>query len=212
MKHNLSMTFFEDSISYYNAAIILSSCEQRNVDDQLFLTPILYLYRHSAELVIKAIILSYLERFSTENSIKDFFLYSEDGEKTKLQLMNCHSLNSLYSCLKYFDKNERIVSVFDDNELDFIDRVIKEIELIDKNSDYFRYPIGKNKEQHKRKFLAVSETDIMPDLSKVYQNFIYEGPNDKVITFTSIEQEYIELSENIRIMTNILIRKYKKDD
>ena len=212
MKDNLSITFFEDSISYYNAASVLCSCEQRSIDDQLFLTPILYLYRHSIELIIKTLIISYLERSLTPNSIKDFYLYSEDGERTKSQLMNCHSLNTLYSCLKHFDKTERIVSIFDNNELEFIDSVIKEIELIDKNSDYFRYPIGKHKEQHKRKFIAISETDIMPDLSQVYQNFIYEGPNNRVIAFTSIEKEYIELSENIRIVANIFINKYKKDD
>ena len=52
----------------------------------------------------------------------------------------------------------------------------------------------------------------MPDLSQVYQNFIYEGPYNKVIAFTSIETKYIKLSENIKIVAKILINKYKKDD
>jgi len=204
----LSVMFYEDATRYFNAAEVLSGSEQRDEDDQLFLTPILFLLRHSIELNIKAKIFQFLENTFSEGDLLEFKIILENGQVCKKKTIESHSIQNLFSCLRYLDKSERLVSIFDDDELSFSLKIVKEIESIDSQSDYFRYPISKNNQQHKRKFLSLSENEVASDIRNGKFLFLLESTDHKVIHFSTLEEKYIVLVENMRKFSYILLNKF----
>ena len=204
----LSVMFHEDAISYFNASEVLGGSENRDMDNQLFLTPILFLLRHSIELSIKAKIYQFIENITSEKDLLDCKIILEDGQECKKKVIESHSVQNLFSCLRYYDKSERLVSIFDDSELAFSLSTIKEIECIDSQSDYFRYPIGKNNQQHKREFLSLSEDGVAADIQNGKFLFLLESSNNKVIHFYTLEEKYIALVEKMRKLAYILLNKF----
>ena len=200
--------FHEDATSYFDASQVLSGSDKRDENDQLFLTPILFLLRHSIELSIKAKIFQFLENVSTEQDLLEFKIILENGQECKKKVIESHSVHNLFSCLIYFDKNQRLVSIFEDSELAFSLNTIKEIESIDSQSDYFRYPIGKNSQQHKREFLSLSEDGVAADIKNGRFLFLLESPTNKVIHFYTLEEKYIALVENMRKLAYMLLNKF----
>lgn len=203
----ISKMFYDDSKRYYKAAQLLTGSQARDEDDQLLLTPIFFLLRHSTELILKSLIIKFNES-SINFEVSKFVPHFEDGTLSKRQLLNIHSLKDLYSFLKYEIKNNNLFDIFNEKESKLIVKVINEVDGIDNKSDYFRYPISTNNRKHKRHFVSMSEDGIAPEINKGYFLFIFgDNDNNKVISFKANEK-YIKLVDNLSKIVNIFIEKY----
>lgn len=204
----LSKMFYADSLSYYKAASVLTGSQDRDIDEQLLLTPILFLLRHSIELITKALIIKLNEDSNDSFDITKYTPIFEDGTPSRKKLLEIHSVQELFSFIKYEDKNDRLASLFDDKEISFANKVIKDINSIDSKSDYFRYPIGKKKQEYKRHFISRSEDDVAPDIKNCYFLFLFGGPaTDKCIYFKANEK-YIKLAKAMATLIEIFINKF----
>ena len=202
----LSSLFYNDSYSYYKSALIISGSGYRKEDDQLLLTPILFLLRHAIELILKSFIIRTLE-YKNIQDISRCKLLMEEGCETNIKLLSCHSTFHLFSYVRYLDKQYRLVSIFDDNELEFSFKVIKDIEKIDSKSDYFRYPIDKNTKEFKRKFITRGKTGIAPEINNSNFLFLFGSPKNECVVFSTKEKKYLELVENMSTLYKILQKK-----
>lgn len=203
----LSSLFYNDSYSYYKSALIISGSGYRKEDDQLLLTPILFLLRHAIELILKANIIDILE-FNNQGILK-CKLVTENGIKTNIKLLNCHSISNLFSYLIYLNTQYSLVSVFNDNELKFSYRLINDIEDVDSKSDYFRYPINKNTKAYKRKFIIRGDIGIAPEIKSTNFLFLFGSPNDECVVFSTKEKKYLELVKDMTSLYKILQKKWK---
>lgn len=99
------------------------------------INPVLFLYRHSIELILKAII------------VTDYLLENYDYEKMKDKLRG-HSLESLWSktenvIRKYYKKDvEKNIK-----QLEFARKAVREIDFTDKDSTIFKYPYDRELEK-----------------------------------------------------------------
>ena len=204
----ISQMFYEDAVRYFKSANIVSNSYNRDIDDELLLTPILYLLRHSVELIIKALILKFVEQSNSDVDVSQFKPCFENGVKSSKRLLENHSIGELFSFLRYFDKNNRLCSMFDDSELKFANKVVRNINNIDAKSDYFRYPIGKNNKRNKRHFVSMSNDDLAPEINKGYFLFLFgDSSENKVIPFTA-DEKYIKLADEMGSLANMLMTKY----
>ena len=160
---------------------MLTGSQARDEDDQLLLTPIFFLLRHSTELILKSLIIKFNES-SINFEVSKFVSHFEDGSLSKRQLLNIHTLKDLYSFLKYQIKNNNLFDIFNEKESKLIVKVINEVDGIDNKSDYFRYPISTNNRKHKRHFVSMSEDGVAPEINRGYFLFIFgDNDNNKVL-------------------------------
>jgi len=113
----LSSMFYKDALTFYKLANILSSSKKREQDDQLLLSPILFLLRHSTELLLKALVIKLNENKNENFKIANFIPIHENGNPSKKSLLHIHSLQDLWSFIKFEDKNSRLVSLFNNEEI-----------------------------------------------------------------------------------------------
>lgn len=165
-----SKTLFDDARSYYTAAQILRDSGERYKDSQLLFAPLLYLLRHSLELLLKAYIVSSIEKFSPI-SVKDYELVDTNGiivkiNKKKMKVFHCHSILILFDCFTYLESQE-LASFFNNDKIKELRKTAVKIDAYDQKSDYFRYPLSAFGKINFRNFIKKPKTedlDVCPDL------------------------------------------------
>ena len=132
-----SEKFFEEAMSFWKSGRIIQHSPARVKDEQFLSAPIVYLYRHAVELLLKALI------------IRDGkALYSEEITTVLLPPHN-KPISSLHSLLSlYEDWNEITTSLLitpaDKKDRQELSRIIRRIEKCDKSSTFFRYPYDRH--------------------------------------------------------------------
>lgn len=131
---------FSYSEAYLNAAKRLASMENREYregDWNIFTIPLLFLFRHYVELVLKACIcmkkeLEILKAVSQSNASQEEVLRARDAMGEKLRCT--HDLSKLVGDMKKcFSEREEL---FSKSVQDYLNRLSN----CDKKSDVFRYP------------------------------------------------------------------------
>lgn len=149
------------AINYYDAYIKLANgiLDDKNPS---IIYPVIYLQRHTFELLLKSLILSSVQKQDVSNLTIN--IYNEGS----FNLGQSHSLAVLFK--KYIDiqSKYKLVIDIDKNFLRDIEKIVKKFDNIDRSSDYYRYPITKNEKITKNRLFVSG--DIVPDLSKNIMN------------------------------------------
>ncbi|WP_405157920.1 hypothetical protein [Paenibacillus sp. FSL H8-0283] len=122
--------------------------------------PVLYLYRHSIELFLKSLIMHIHEELNipyllVTSSENHQFMVNDKGNP--LYIENCHSLQLLFEYLcKLIKENDEDLKLQAPKANWLITGRIrgymKSIYELDDKSDYFRYPISRDKSKDKAKY------------------------------------------------------------
>lgn len=181
---------FEDlkrlSREYFDCANDVTNHIQNNPNDNekcdFWFLPVLYMFRHSLELMLKAIL---YKEIKTKLILQEIFLEAK------------HNLSALYTKYKLNATDIRI----NKNENKWIEDYFKDIENIDRNSDLFRYPFG-------RSFIEAYGNNFL-DISKISENFLLayailnkcdNGKGNEEIYHINTERKsnFIYLAHNMR--------------
>lgn len=131
-----SQDFFDEAYCFYQSGIIIRNSLQREQDENRLNGSIIYLFRHSMELLFKALIINHY-----------IITGISDWENLKFEKRNITSIHSLQSLLKIIvaEKISLCVEKCDFNELRWI---VTQVEILDMDSTFFRYPINKQKRRN----------------------------------------------------------------
>lgn len=206
-----SKSFYKDAKSYLMSAEILIDSKERENDNQLLLVPILFLLRHSLELIIKAKIIKYIENDLININVDDFKILDVDGKKQKEKLLNTHSIKKLYDCLIYIE-NQNMITFFKKEIVKKQYKTINYINQLDEKSDYFRYPTNKNSKFYKRKYvnrICVEKGDYAPEISPNLDIYIGASEKNDVQTiFTAYSSKILLLQVDLIEIIEMLVKIY----
>lgn len=127
---NLENEFFKYSQSFfYTAELGLQHLCNENMHDisklDTFFFPLTFLYRHSIELLMKAIVFKFI---------------TKEEKRIEFLKKSCHNLKEIFNYIK----RENLLS-HDIDLSNWLENYFDSINLVDKNSDSFRYPFQINK-------------------------------------------------------------------
>jgi hypothetical protein len=150
---------------YYCALNYFDACEKLKKDllhdnNPSIIYPLLYLERHTLELLLKAIILLNVK---PQNIVEDLKIEIDSGKF--FDLSRTHSLLILIN--KYIEINTTN-SLFPNYEEKAINQIKKQLEKfnrIDSKSDFYRYPISKDKKQSKLKIWDKFDSDSLININ-----------------------------------------------
>ena len=150
---------------YYCALNYFDACEKLKKDllhdnNPSIIYPLLYLERHTLELLLKAIILLSVK---PQNIVEDLKIEIDSGKF--FDLSRTHSLLILIN--KYIEINTTN-SLFPNYEEKSINQIKKQLEKfnrIDAKSDFYRYPISKDKKQSKLKIWDKFDSDSLININ-----------------------------------------------
>ena len=148
----MSDKYHKEALSFWNCGKIVQHSEHRCEDGQLLTSPITYLFRHSAELLLKALII----RDATN-------VYGYDITKVEFPphnrlLSSMHSLQSLYDTWVQLVSYMLINPV--DKDLDErICTMIQRVDACDPFSTFFRYPYDKQGNENTKNFIEPIDED-----------------------------------------------------
>lgn len=142
--------YYDESLSFWTCGKIVQLSDLRYEDEQLLSSPIIYLFRHSAELLIKALI------------IRDAInLYGYDISEVKFPPHN-RLLTSMHSLKALYDTWQEVLSCMMVNPIDGelnkkIQTIIQRVDDCDPFSTFFRYPYDKEGQENTKNFTKPAE-------------------------------------------------------
>lgn len=151
----ISDRYYNEAISFWNSGKIVQCSDMRYNDEQLLSSPIIYLFRHSAELLLKALII----RDATN-------LYANDVNDVKLPPHN-RTLSSMHSLKALYETWTTVLSSMLINPIDAdlnrkIFTIIERIDDCDPISTFFRYPYDKKGNENSKQFVTpIDDNDLM---------------------------------------------------
>ena len=155
----IAKKMYSCALNYFDA------CEKLKKDllhdnNPSIIYPLLYLERHTLELLLKAIILLNVK---PQNIVEDLKIEIDSGKF--FDLSRTHSLLILIN--KYIEINTTN-SLFPNYEEKAINQIKKQLEKfnrIDSKSDFYRYPISKDKKQSKLKIWDKFDSDSLININ-----------------------------------------------
>lgn len=131
--HHESEYFYNESYDFYKSGEILRNSRKRYQEEGRLLGPIIYLFRHSTELLMKALIINHYLSCGVNNW--------EELKFEKRGITSIHSLQSLLNILV----EEKIQLCGKTSRFNQLRWIISDVEKLDMDSTFFRYPMDKNK-------------------------------------------------------------------
>lgn len=174
--------------------------------------PVLYLYRHSIELYLKSLIMHIHEELSipymnVTASGNHQFIVNDKGNP--LFIENCHSLKLLFEYLcKLVKENKERMNIQAPNANWLITGRIrgymKSIYELDDKSDYFRYPISRDKSKDKAKYTMkkIKEQDFSSKIINTRGNMFFATKNRN----NEIQDIYIKDENVLKEITTTLTK------
>ena len=149
--------FYNEGMAYYKSGIILQETDSRIMDEDALFSPIVFLFRHSIELILKSLILHSL-----------FTLKEKDWISIKLpprnrKLFSIHSIKDLYETWLALDKCVDASGISE--VLDDINLIIEKLDNCDFSSTFFRYPYDKNGNRNCRSLTEEIDDQILNSIS-----------------------------------------------
>ena len=193
---SMAKKFYLCSNNYYDTCKLLKKKFWEDVNFSL-LNPMVYLLRHTLELVLKALILLSIEQQELENNL-NIDIYGE-----KFDLSRTHSLEVLINKFVYIQENHRLTTIYDEEMKNVIKIVIK-YDKYDRGSDYYRYPLTK-----KGKFTIQKSgiiDDDMIEIGKKNQCFVFNfNQNETTIKHVTLyDKRTFEYSKKLMYSVDYL--------
>lgn len=177
-----SDNFYNEAVRFYKSGEILSKSEERIGEEIDLFCPIVYLYRHSVELLFKALIIKSLGKRGEENWL------GVKLQPCNKKIANIHSILDLFNAVKILDVE---ISKWTSDEENIVSLIIQ-IDKYDETSTFFRYPYDKNGNLNRRN-MTESVEDLMVGMPCSFGNFIYhEGLEKFSCLHREQELEYLE--------------------
>ena len=147
--------FFDEGISFYKSAQIVQGADSRVCDDEIDLfSPIVFLLRHAAELLLKSLIIKVL--FKSGISEWQSFKLSSSNRK----LSSTHSLSELYSAWRELDEAAGLAQ----DEIEILEEYVYNINCYDEDSTFFRYPIDKKGSRNRKAMTETVDKEVLDSL------------------------------------------------
>lgn len=153
--------------------------------------PVVYLFRHAAELLFKALIIRKL----LETGVSDWQLVRLKSNKRKLS--STHSLCELYIAWREFDGEAGLTQ----DEADLLEECVSNINRFDEDSTFFRYSIDKNGNRNRKVMTEKLDAELLSSLPCHLGALVYaKGPEN----FACLHRE--QFMEDLEFDLNDLIR------
>lgn len=191
--------FYTEAMSFYQCGQIVQKSDYRvQYDDIDLFGPLIYLYRHAAELLFKALIIKKL-----------FIAGKPDWQAVKLKSNNrklsaTHSIYELYVAWKELGGDSQL----DEEKLNLLEYYIENINKYDEDSTFFRYPIDKSGNRNRKAMTEQLDEELLNSLPCYLGAFVYaKGPEN----FACLHRE--QFMENLEFdlvdLINLLIELYQ---
>ena len=196
--------FFEEAMSFYKSAQIVQESDYRiNYDETDLFGPVVYLFRHVAELLFKALIIRHL--FETGTSDWQSVKLKSNGRR----LSSTHSLYELYIAWRDYDGEVGLTK----GEKELVEEYVTSIDRFDEDSTFFRYPIDKKGNRNKKAMTEEPDEELLNSLPCCLGAFVYaKGPEN----FACLHREQFmeDLEFDLDDLIKLLIRFFnnKKND
>lgn len=158
-----------------------------NDNNPSIIYPLMYLERHTLELLLKSIILFSVNK---QNIIEDLKVVINDG--SVFDLSRTHSLLILINKYIEINTNNFLFPNFDENVIKDIRKQLEKFNKIDSKSDFYRYPISKDNKQSKLKIWNKFDSDSLVNIN--FKN-----------TYVMVDQN----NEVLHILTNVDLQSLK---
>lgn len=192
--------FFEEAMSFYKSAQIVQESDFRVMYDETDLFgPIIYLFRHAAELLFKALIIRKL----SETGVSDW--QSVKLEANNRKLSSTHSLHELYIAWRGLGVEKGLMQ----DEVDLIEEYVANISRFDEDSTFFRYPIDKKGNRNRKAMTEELDEELLNSLPCHLGAFVYaKGPEN----FSCLHREQFmeNLEFDLEELMSLLIQIYNK--
>ena len=213
----LSEMFYQEAVRFALCGDDIRFSSIRYEDEQFLIAPLIFIERHTIELLLKSLILYEISKNPNLNykDINDIDVLNESGDPINRKLTNTHSLLRLLNFYIYLESN-KLIKDYNDKEIKKLLSTLKKLDKIDIGATYFRYPFINNKgkvQKNKRNYLIrIDEKHPIKTLKegtyvlKNHDSFDYEVKNVKIV-----QMEY-DLTKAIIILFNLNhFHKDKKD-
>lgn len=180
----------------------------REEDDQYLFSPIIYIERHTVELLLKSLILCSISKCESylKYAINNIPVLDLNGNSINRTLFNTHSLLALLEFYRYLEEG-KLFPNYSKVEIKKVETTIKRFEKIDKGATFFRYPINKDKagiKNNARKY--IQKIDDEHPLSLVEEGaYVLENGGEIQYSIKSlriVKMEY-DLTKTIIILFNL---------
>lgn len=161
--------YYKEALSFWRCGKVVQSSGARLEDEQLLSSPIIFLFRHSAELLIKALIIRDASKLYVDD-IKDIKLPPHNNK-----LSSMHSLKELYDTWTAILAS-MIVNPIDSDLNKKICEIIEQEEKYDSSSTFFRYPYDKKGNENRKNVITrVNKRDLMTVPCSIGAVMAHEG-------------------------------------
>lgn len=189
--------FFEEGIVFYKSAQALQLSNVRHEID-LF-SPIIFLFRHSAELLFKAIIIKEMLKWGCTDW-KNKKLTSNNR-----RLLSTHSIFELYKTWRELAETNKELT-----DKDLLEEYVNSIERYDDDSTFFRYPIDKSGNRNRKAMTEDMDEEMLNSLPCSLGAIVYaKGIN----SFSCLHRE--QFMENLVLdmehLLEMLIKIYETE-
>lgn len=188
---NISDGYYNEALSFWRCGKIVQYSDMRYEDEQLLSSPIIYLYRHSAELLLKALII----RDATNLYIDDINLIKFPPHNRVLSSM--HSLKALYETWTTV-LSSMLVNPIDVDLNKKICTIIERVDNCDPISTFFRYPFDKQGNKNLKTFVTpVDDSDLIHLPCSIGAIIRHEGVDHFSRWYGNDEIAWLEIDLNI---------------
>lgn len=194
--------FFDEGMSFYKSGQIIQESDFRIRDDEIDLFgPIIYLFRHAAELFFKALIIRNLY----QNGCTDWKSVKLKSNSRKLS--STHSIQELYLSWKELGGEVSL----NPREIELLEYYIDKLDCHDKDSTFFRYPVDRDGKRNKRALTEELDADILNTLPCHLGALVYEKGIER---FACLHREQFmeDLEEDADELVKLLILIWNKYD
>ena len=185
--------YYDLAYDYHLSATILW---MKIIDAPYIYNPTIFLLRHTAELLLKGLIIN--ESILLNPTIDISLINIQDGAKQR-KINEVHSLYNLWENFKHLNRSNRLVPCYSSNQEQAIDRVILFFNDKDFNSTTFRYPFSKQGKPIIIEPIDLNNADKAPELGVTPPTIIQCGDNvcviKKGIRYISQTQKLFEAIE-----------------
>ena len=189
--------FFEEAMSFYKSAQIVQESDFRVMYDETDLFgPVVYLYRHTVELLFKALIIKKL----SEAGVSDW--QSVKLESNNRKLSSTHSLHELYIAWRELVGESGVAH----DETELLEEYVTNINRFDEDSTFFRYPIDKKGKRNRKAMTEELDEELLSSLPCHLGALVYaKGPENFACLHREQFMENLEfdLDDLIKLLTKI---------
>lgn len=193
--------FFDEAMSFYKCGQIVQESDSRIQNDEIDLFgPVVYLYRHAAELLFKALIIKMLFE-SGQEKWQTIKLKSNNRKLT-----STHSIYELYIAWKELGGEKGL----NQETLELLEYYIENINKYDEDSTFFRYPIDKEGNRNRKAMTEKLDEELLNSLPCHLGAFVYAKGAEN---FACLHREQFmeDLEYDMVDLVKLLINTYHND-